>query len=692
MTISQRIMQSAGALTGLDDLDSCTPIGVVHSKAFASVLNGSQNLVNFKALMIQRVLDNATEVKVGVVSSGSSPGRAAQAIASFAIPGDMGDIRSPIRSTVYETLTPGGGGGRRSRRGGLLGARIGRDGSGGGALRCPAGFEFGGRYTTRGFGNCGRQLFEGIGGRSGSGKFSGIGVGTDRASRRRVGDGQYSGRAVQIQRNAAIPRVAAANPKKFDEGIDGALNVLRDEKAGDLFLVRRDGQVLRAAVTGNVLSGVRNNPDMQDGALVARVTEPGSMGDGVVQNLWKGNVRQVSFGLPGGGTVTVRRANTLGTGDKRRLARIWASSTNESDGEFDYGIRLRRLVENSNGKLLYEENFPNVDKPQEMVTISDAQNEKRTASVKRWVLATYLADGAPGRNPSMKTKWREVDASTAETGVSDGKIENVEAAVKHLKDNGDPLEVPAIFLDEAIRKSRVFRLSDLRAGVNVLERADGKKWYRVNSDKDYAHLAEKVSADVNGALGLEVPPVKFIGKGSDRDFLIPHAANGGKSPSRQTVKDMPAKDLLRVVVGDWLTGQSDRNPSSVLTIGRGESARLVPTSNFQSGLAGLSTEELEARRRLTLKKFFEQSLNARAADRFANLASSQRKILIELYDDLLARATKFNWDDYVSRLGVDGAMSPGEKAHLELIKKIFERRVNQLRSARKQFLQYSNLG
>ena len=47
--------------------------------------------------------------KVGVVSSRSRVGRGAQAVGTMLAPGDLSDVRSPIRSTIAEALTPGGG-------------------------------------------------------------------------------------------------------------------------------------------------------------------------------------------------------------------------------------------------------------------------------------------------------------------------------------------------------------------------------------------------------------------------------------------------------------------------------------------------------------------------------------------------------------------------------------------------------
>jgi hypothetical protein len=648
-------------------------------------LDGDRNLLNFKTLLLCNLLNNmgvGDEVKVGLVTSRSSAGRAAQSIGSFVVPGDMGDIRSPVRSTVYETLTPGGGGGKRNRR--LLGASIGRRRDV--AVRCPSGFEFGGRFATRGFGNCGRRLFDvpgGGGGRSGTGG-AGL-VGLLRADRRRVGSGNYEGRVVQVQRNAQIARVAGANESKFDAGVNQAVTALANPDTTGTLLVRRDGQVLQAAVSPQVLAGINNNPDMKDGALVSAVASPAALGENEVPTLWRSGIRSVALAFPGGGSIRVNRARGLTGTEKRRLARAWAKATNESDGDYDYGLRLRQLVENSNNLLSYEENFPNLKNASDLVTIAEANNDDNQMTVRRWVLNTYLSDNAPDRKANSKT-WREVEAANSEATANAEKIPDADAAIAHLKGGGAVDEVPSRFLNEALEKSKAFRVTKVRPGVSILERKD-EKWWRLEGDGLYSHLGERVSSDVQGALGLTPTTVKFIGEGeTTRDVLVSHPETAGKTARQLSVAQMSPKDLLRVTVADWLVDHRDRNPASLMTIGSDSNSRIIPTGNAQSGLAGLSKNELEARRRLVLGDFLGQSMNQKARERFESLANAQRKIVLDIYNDLLERASKFNWDDYMSRVGLDGGLSAGEKAHLDLVKRLYERRLQTLRSSRQKFL------
>jgi len=651
----------------------------VNSSILGSPLTQDQNLLNFKALMVQR-LTEAPELKVGVVRSRNPIGRGLQSIASTVIPGDQSAVRSPVRSTIYRAITPGGGEDDRDRN--LIGRTIGRRSS---ALRCPSGFEFGGRFATRGFGNCGRQLF-GTLGSGGGGRYGTDVLGVLRREGERVAPGNYNSRAAQIQRNAQIPRVGAANANRFNQGVGQAVTALANPDIKGSLLVRRDGQVLRPTVGADTLATISDNPDMQDSALALAVTDPAAIGGSAVTSLWKSGVKNVIFALPGGSSIRLNRNRPLTSGDKRKLTRRWASTSGTSENQFDYGFKLRKFSEASDGIISYEENFPNIDNPNDIVVVAKNDDEKKTESVRRWVFSTYLADNAPGK-ADKDTGWREISSSDGEASVSSSKISTVKDAITHLGSNGNPEEIPAEFLEAALSGSKSFRSTRLQPNVTLLERADGKRWYKVSSSGNFGHLGDKIASDINSTLGLNAPSVKFIGTGNRRDYLVAHPENltTGKT-SRQTIEKMNPSDLLRTVVGDWLADTRDRSPSSLVNAGVGSRGRTVAVPTGNAALSGLTPEELKRRRSLVLGDFLTQSTNAAAADRFRLLAEQQKKLLLELYSDLIERARQFSWDDYMSRLGLDGELSDGERAHIEVVKTLFEKRLEQLDSGRQRFL------
>ena len=656
----------------------------VESGVLGAPLNGDRNLLNYKAMIVRQLLDGLNE-KSGIVGSRSRALQAVQGVTSFAIPGDMSDIRSPVRSTVYEAITPGGGKNRGTGARRLLGPKIGRGADAASALRCPTGFEFGGRFATRGFGNCGRQLFDAVGG--GGLNRSGFNlVGLLRREGELVGRGRYEGRAIQVERNARIPRVAAASPTKQNGSVSQAVAALANPDIDGQVLVRRDGQFLRPTVSANVLSTIRKNPDMADSVLITAVSDPKAIGQQEVPNLWTSGVRSVVFALPGGGSLSLSRDRTLTAADNRRLGRAWVSSSNSSDGDYDYGIRLRRLADESNGSLTYSETFPNIDNPNDRVTIAEVGKDNNTASFHRWVFNSYLSDNAPGRKDKEKS-WREIETTAESQAVDANTIDSVNAATKHLNENGDPEAVPAEYLGAALERSKSFRSTPVRPGVTLIERGDSKRWFRTESEGKFSHLSERISADVHTALGLEAAPVKFIGTGDNRDVLIAHPENlsDGKV-RRSTISDISPNGLLGVTVADWLLDNPNRDPASLMIVGRSDKTRLFATSNGAAALSGLSADELDRRRRVVLGDFLAESRNAQIAERFNSLALGQRKMLLDFYKDLLKRAEEFDWDDYTTRLGLDGELSAGEKSHIEIIKTMFARRLEQLRSQRKRFL------
>jgi Fe-S cluster assembly ATPase SufC len=72
-------------------------------------------------------------------------------------------------------------------------------------------------------------------------------------------------------------------------------------------------------------------------------------------------------------------------------------------------------------------------------------------------------------------------------------------------------------------------------------------------------------------------------------------------------------------------------------------------------------------------------------DTFSSASESERKMLASLVDDLFKKLEAFNWDEYVSRLSIDGNLSDGEKRHLEIIKKIFSSRKDAIQKQKTTF-------
>lgn len=397
--------------------DTVPPLGYRH--VIPAPLTGNQEAVEAKTaahlsdigepLLRHRLtdlLEPGFAVKVGMVGSHSRVDQAVQSVVSYAVPGDMSRVRSPIRSAAYRAITPGGGDNNR----GLLRA-IGRTASEE-ALRCPPGYEGGGRFARRDLSNCGARLFALATGPDGADLLGGaraaLNTGT-RGSLRdilagRYGDSPIISRAAQV---ADVPPLGRGDKQKFESAIETSLAAASSGKPGFARIVRRDGVVLTPVAKIEKLSKQRKNPEMVGSAYIVSVTSPNNIGGDELSLLGAG-ISQIHYALPGNisfvlrarNDITPRRASAL----RRKLGSIRAS------GDEDMRA-LNELVRESNGDLSLSSRFPHIDDPTEMV-VMERKGIRR--SVQRWAYLTWYAPTAPGR-PKTSAGWRIVDGAKTDT-------------------------------------------------------------------------------------------------------------------------------------------------------------------------------------------------------------------------------------------------------------------------------------
>jgi hypothetical protein len=374
---------------------SSTSFDAEQSLIMNARLNGNRELTNLKAMLylrqkqsrvgspLSRINTETVEYgeKIGLVTSGSRLGRAAQAAGSFVTPGNISPLRSPIRSGIYRALTPGGGGGLRR----LLPNRNER------GYRCPAGFEFGGRFTDNQYSTCGAQLFEIPGPLALAARAIRRAVSAPDArveSLSQVVEGNASpDRAVQIQRMAQIPRNAAPDKARFSKSVEDAIKVLKAAPAGEGRMIRRDGVVLRPVVPSSVLRQFSGNPDMLDGAMIRAVQLPKDIASDDVALLAGASMSQIVFIAPNGVSIRIERARPLTVGERRKFGRQLNRAIGDSD-EYEVGANIRRFAEQTNGAFKYTEDYASVPQPLEFVTYTGADGVER--KVRRWVYETFI--------------------------------------------------------------------------------------------------------------------------------------------------------------------------------------------------------------------------------------------------------------------------------------------------------------
>ena len=323
------------------------------------------------------------EEKAGLVGSGNPVGRALQSAGSFLTPGNISPITSPIRSRVYGALIPGGGQGVLSR----LKPNRRRQ------ARCPAGFEFGGRFTDNRFSTCGAQLFEIPGPleliRRAMRPTASPKLPTARAENlSEVLEGNPSNtRTIQIQRMAQIPRTGAFQKDKFNRSVADSIKLLKGAPRGEGRMIRRDGVILRPVVPSSVLRSFGENPDMEDGAMIRAIQLPADIGADDLALLGGPSMSKIAFVAPNGVTVSIERSRPFTIGEKRKFPRI-INSLAESSNKDNIIKNIEDFAKNSDGAFKFIADTGTIPDALELVKYTGTDGIKRTAP--RWLYETFI--------------------------------------------------------------------------------------------------------------------------------------------------------------------------------------------------------------------------------------------------------------------------------------------------------------
>lgn len=323
------------------------------------------------------------EEKAGLIGSGSATGRAIQSVGSVLTPGNISPISSPIRSRVYGALIPGGGQGVLSR----LKPNRKRQ------ARCPAGFEFGGRFTDNRFSTCGAQLFE-IPGPLELLSRAMRPLATPKLPQARaenlseVLEGSPSNaRTIQISRMAQIPRTGAFQKEKFNRSVSESVSLLKGAPSGERRMVRRDGVILRPVVPSSVLRSFSENPDMEDGAMIRAIQLPADIGADDLALLGGPSMSKIAFVAPNGVTISLERSRPFTIGEKRKFPRM-INSLAESSNKDNIIDNIETFARDSNGAFKFIADTGEIPDALKLVEYTGADGVKRTAT--RWIYETFI--------------------------------------------------------------------------------------------------------------------------------------------------------------------------------------------------------------------------------------------------------------------------------------------------------------
>jgi hypothetical protein len=623
-----------------------------------------QNLIDFKALsrrngnsrrkVSSSYIDDGIKIKANTLRSIGSTAL------SIATPGDMGPVRSPIRSTVYRTITPGSGG----RRGGSLPGQN-------RAARCPEGYQYGGRFTDNRLSTCGAQLFD-------IPSALGVALGAARSAIRtsmpqtttaapitgaRVGSSSIiQSRAAQIQ----IPRVGNGNSSLSASGLKNMVGEIGEyNRKWNLKvrrMVRRDGFVLEPVVPNKVLRAIPDNRDMEGAYFIMSALSPKDIGGEELGLLSNTGVRSLVYVLPGGSTLTLEKARKLEIGERRKLGRV-VNTAQEVNNSSDPAARLKNVVSEIGDGLSFSEDFKGVKNPNE-----------RVGNTVRWAKELWS-----GKQKAPSAPQKEVSSSRqTETFSARRKlIKNLDEAVEMLAGGGSLSAIDPSIMPKVLQNVTLVRRQKLAKNISTVLDSNGK-FFLYESPGKNQHLAERFSSDLQQFLGMESPDVLFAGKpGEKRQYLrqdVESAIPGGVFNPNVRFEDLDVSDVARMMVSDFLTDQRERPSTSIYPIETSEGARAVLAQNTTSGLVDLSKIEITKRTKMSIEQFYAEKGKPSYSEYYQALKAEQRLLFMRLISQLIDRARKFKPSKYSDDLDMYG-LSAGEKIHLNIIGKLFESRL-----------------
>ena len=602
--------------------------------------------------------------KAGLVRSNSRIGRAAQAVGSVIVPGDMSRVRSPIRSTISRALTPGGGGGLPGRIGGQ---RV--------VTRCPPGYEHGGRFSNRTFTNCGMQLFEAIimaaeaaTGDGGNGGKLGI-AGTPAPSILRgvrVTAGKYTGEAINIARAADVPRMAKPSAKNRDQAIASVVGAASSAEGPFIRMVRADGVTFSPVSDIARIAKQRNNPDMKGATWVTALNSPKSIG-GQELALFGAGITSIRYAIPGSGEIRLDATKPIGQARASALMRKLATARAKTD---ENGSAIREMVRQSAGDLVYSESFPNIDKPNELVVIAKG---KERMTMPRWVYEAWYSDKSSGKDKS--SGWTVIDTVVNSSSQ--------EAIGKDIKAEATAESLAALPSFERGKALALGKSTDIGIGRTSVAMNDGTTWI-VHGENADSHIGIVVGNDIAKSLGIHAPDSYLFGESNARRAVVesPGEMTGVKMSKDDVISDIPGEQLARIAIVDYLTNNQGRTPATVIPA-KGKGSDVISMSSGRNVLSGVGGVKKPSQN--DFASYLKQDGSSKwLAEKVAAMEKVKEKVAA-MYEQMLQQAEQFDWDSYIDRLAIAG-LTEGEKNHLGTMKDLYAIRVRQMKSSRKSFL------
>lgn len=660
---ASRQNQSSGCCPGADETVFVTRVVLFDdsSRGCKSIIRGSfasnQKIIDFKALS-KRNGNSKTSSHAGISTKASRARRAISSAISLAVPGDSDPIRSPIRSAIYRTLTPG--------KPSLRGSVPGRQDRG---YRCPEGYQYGGRFTDSRLSTCGAKLFD-------IPSPLGLAISAIRRAFRGGTPGEASGKPITgeqvsdsiIQsRRPQIPRVSNENRPESVRQVNDMISQIGSYRGRATRMVRRDGFVLEPVVPPKVLRAIPDNRDMEGATYLLSALSPSDVGGEELGMLSNTGIRSLVYVMPGGSTLKIEKRRPLSVGERRKLGRT-VNSASQIANDRDPAARLKNVAQETGDGILYTENFVGIKNPNEMV-----------GGRERWATEAFR------KSRAVKPTNEPID----KTPKASGKITSVEEAIAHIADGGSISEISPSILAQVLAESQKIRLDKISAKQSLA--TIGNKKFIVNTDtENFQHLGEAFAVAVQRNLGLKAPDVAFADSAKDaRNYLradVESVADGARLNPQTKFNDLKPRDVAAMMIADFLTDQRERPSQTIYPIQIGEDVVPVLAQNTTSGLTALDKIQITKRMNIKISSFYEAQGIPRYSDYYNSLKKEQQVLFRKYIESLIQKARAFRIKALRERLSKNG-LTQGEIAHLNIIEKLYSMRLDLLSTSKKQLLE-----
>ncbi len=629
----------------------------------------SQNIVDFKAMsmrngLIKRLSQSRRQVSAIETKQSSALRTVSRSAARIAIPGDIDPLRSPVRSAIYRTITPGLPGGGLSAP-----AKPNR------GYRCPEGYQYGGRFTDSRLSTCGAKLFD-------IPSPLGLALSALRRAARGIKPGEpISGRVLGAgempesiidSRRPQIPKVSNPNPNAVSQQKNQLIRDISLHGAKVSRMIRRDGFVLEPVVAPKVLRAIPDNRDMEGATYLMSAFGSPDIGNDELGMLSNTGIKSLIYVLPSGSTLTIEKRRPLTVGERRKLGKT-VTQAMAQDNSRDPSARLKYLSNEMGDGIGYSEEFGNIKNPNEVIR-----------GRQKWATEAFKP-----RKGSKVVDESKPTRSTVSTSAVGKKIKSVDDAIEAIV-NGESLSrIDPTIMPQVLARSRVIQRSKINNDQSLVV-VGSEKYLEYLRPTKFQHIGERFASDLQEHLGLASPDILFADKpGDKRRYLrqdVEAVIPGAKFNPNRTLKDFRPQDVARMMISDLLSDQRERQLSSVYALDTPDGPIPVMAQNTTSGLADLSEIEITERTKMSISQFYEGENQIDYSEYYNQLKIEQQIQYRNFIDSLLRRARSFKMKDLLSKLSIDG-LTDGEKAHLKIINRIYEARVGILDSQKKTLIE-----